>query len=67
MVSLWTQHLILRVPFYLLAVCMGLRRYAKPSFSHQASKAVQPHVFYILGFKPIRPTILYLSYASAGQ
>ena len=67
MVPLWTQHLIVTVSFYLLVVCMGLRRYAKPSFSHQAYKAVHPHVFYILGFKPIRPKVLYLSYASAGQ
>jgi len=33
------------IPFYLLAVCMELRRYAKPSVSHQAYKAIQPHVF----------------------
>jgi hypothetical protein len=66
MFPLWTQrHVIVTLPLYLLAVCMGLRRSAKSSVSHQAYKAFHPHVFYILGFKTIRPNVLYLSHAPA--
>ena len=42
-VSLWTLTIRIIVPLYLLADCMGLKKYAKPYVSHLAYKSRSPH------------------------